>query len=134
MKLSKVEFQKLRDEWYQKLRDSGFKDIEHKSYEKLEGQHKNPKNKVQVTDGSLADPLRFRADVKASYFVQIGHILDAGAKFKNYVDQYIFVRYIEGISLSEIALELKGMGKARHPRTVGRIIKRYEMRWKIRTN
>ncbi len=55
----------------------------------------------------------------------------ANHNFDSKLDSFVMQRVAEGRSFVEVAKELKTIRKSRTPRTIGRIVRRYEKLWRI---
>lgn len=123
MKLSKDEFRNLQREWYQKLKDIGFKDIE-----KLHG------DELLLIQSASRSIDMCTLLVSEEYYRNIGQkALDEDTEFRNEVHKHILVRHSEGAKIKTIISELNERGLSRTKESVRVIIRRYEMKWGIRT-
>ena len=113
------EFKALQSDWYARLESSGFKDEE--SYYLKRTQFRLDDNK---------DPIRRKA--KEEYFHVLFEIA-MEAEYKSETDFLVLTWHAVGWKIKEIVEELERRGLRRCRTAVRFIIRRYEMKWGIRT-
>lgn len=126
MKKTQEEFLRLQRHWYDVLEFLGFQDIEEFKRNEL------------VLKQTAAYPFRntdaFSNNIKEEYFrILAQKIYDEGTVFVNEIDKYILCRHAEGARIKAIVDELTTRGTPRNRHSVRFIIRRYEVRWAIRT-
>lgn len=121
------DFKALQKEWYQRLEAEGFLDAE-----KLVG---DDMKLIQTWQRCLAysgggDRLGWES--KETYYTNLWHCVQAWI-FDDAVEEMIMHRHADGRKLSEICRELESMGDSRHRHTVRLIIRKFEMKWGIKS-
>lgn len=123
----------LQKKWYKILADSGFEDIEEFRGGELVLKQSCVKNLWQKDS--------FDFEMNQDYFMHLSHIVnDENTVFRNFIDRIILQMYVEGDKIKDIVHKLSKTGipflrrKFRRNRASVRfIIRRYEVKWNIRT-
>lgn len=127
MKITNEEFEELQNEWYEKLRRTGFVDIEIKKGD-VEFLKQNSKNRF---DGM--HPLT--REVREIRFTLLRHkVEDENTVYKNKIDKFIMTLHAEGLTQATIIRELRKIGIRRCEKTIFNIIRKYEIKWMIRSS
>lgn len=122
MKATSDEFKKLQKDWYQRLKENGFKDIE-----KDERLNEPVETLFRNTD-------EFLMPLQEEYYRLLSQAVnDENTVFKNEADRYILTKYSEGMQIKDIVEDLSKLGMPRKRLAIRYIIRRYEMKWKIKT-
>lgn len=123
MKLTRDQFEDLKNQWYEKLKQEGFKDIE------LISSHALPRRFVSMSKEDRA--LIYTTSSEFFHKLQ-NEINKPQTTFRNDVDKYILMQYASGVKITSIVKELAERGTPRYKEAVRFIIRRYEMAWNIR--
>lgn len=131
MKRSSEAFKKLQRDWYEILKRSGFEDIENDdlSLVSKSGNHDVIFNEEE--DDHYSNDIEAKSH--ELYYQRLSEsINDPAVVFKNEAHWYIMTRHTEGAMIEEIVRELVALGMKRTRLSIRYIIRRYEMKWKIR--
>ena len=119
MKLSKEEFKALQTHWYEKAKESGFNDIE-------------PEIKRDLSC-FFRDKSQLEVATKQEYYQLINQwVYDETTQFRNDFDKHVMRLHAEGARIKDIVEHLHALGGNHGRQVVRLIIRRYEMKWKIR--
>lgn len=119
MKLSDQEFKALQKYWYDRAKESGFHDIE-------------PEIKSDLSH-LYRDKTQLEIVTKQEYYTLLNHwVYDENTQFRNEFDKHIMRLYAEGARIKSIIEHLNSLGKDCGRQAIRLIIRRYEMKWKIR--
>ncbi len=118
-------FKALQKAWYQLLKDAGFQDAE-----------KNIGDEMELKQHA-AYPLRhLKSDLdrqsKEEYFNLLSQNIQ-DTEFVNEVDETVLVLYSDGKKIKEICAYLNEIGEQRCRAAIRFIIRRYEMKWGMKT-
>ncbi len=120
------EFKALQKHWYSVLRDDGFEDIE-----ELKGRQLVISQSCSSRFARLPEHIK---QARIEYFNQILYFIYSENKtFRNEVHRYILMRYAEGARNKTIVQELKSRNTPLTRVAVRIIIRKYEMKWGIRS-
>ena len=122
--LSKKAFARLQEKWYVKLKKSGFEDAE-----ELIGSEWHLKTNSSSHCRFLSEEVR---EARQAYFSALGECVNTET-FDCSKDEYIMRRLAEGIQNNQIAAELIAQGIKCHRQSLCYIIRKYEMRWGIKS-
>lgn len=117
-------FKVLSIEWDTNLKVSGFRDIETSC-----GGEKVLK---QRATNAYRQADEFERASKLEYFCTLSHLAQR-TLFPSPLEQIIMQSHAEGVAIKEIVDELQKMGLSRDRRTIRFIIRRWQMKWGIRT-
>lgn len=124
MRKIKNDIKRLEDKWNKILDDSGFVDIEEtKGKDRV---LKQIANHAYWRSGKLAVKSKFEYYNSISQKVQI-------EKFDCGIDKLILVMASQGMSHASIVRILSSIGKRRYRATIRFIIRRYEMKWGLKS-
>ena len=127
MKLTSEEFEELQNQWYEKLRRSGFVDIEIKKDDQVFLKNKAYNNFI------VMHPLD--RDTQELKFVLLRHkVSDESTVYKNEMHKLIMKMHAEGYKSQAIIQELRKHNIRRCRKTIFNIIRRYEIKWMIRSS
>lgn len=119
----KPSFEELEKYWYDRLKKEGFKDIEKKVG--------NERVLIQRASNVYRQATEVERENKRSYYELISsHVQHE--QFTDPTDELIMCRRAEGITIKEISAELKKLGERCHRQTIRFIIRKYELKWKVR--
>lgn len=114
-------FKALKSEWEKKLSQSGFVDIEDER-----GRLKqNAGNSYRTTTCTIIES-------KQRYYELLGQGYHHEREFRDSVERIVMLLRSRGVKVKDICLGLKAVKKRNHRDTIRRIIRYYEIRWKIR--
>lgn len=113
------QFQALSKIWELKLKDSGFIDAE--------SRYGNIKTREAVSTYGKATPLE--RETRQEYFRILGKLTNE-TKFKNELERLVMTLHSEGHTIKDIVERLH---IARDRKTIRYIIRRWQMKWGIRT-
>lgn len=114
------DFKQLQKEWYDKLKQIGFRDIEVTvgTEQKL----------MQYSTG-----LRLVDNDKLAYYQALTYFVFT-EQFDNDTDRLVLTRRADGVKIKDISAEMRHMGlKHFHRESIRYIIRRYEVRWGLKT-
>lgn len=124
--MKKDEFQKLQKLWYGKLADTGFVDIERFVNGEMvirqfscSIERQNKRNRKAASE-EYYKSLYFKAHHQETCY-------------KNEADRYILQMFSNGIRIKEIVEHLVSIGLSRDRKNVRLIIRRYEMKWNLKS-
>ena len=110
--------------WNKKLKDSGFNDQE------IEIAGERVLN--QRSTNAYKQATELERQCRLDYFRLLGYLAN-NTIFPNRLEQFILLSHAEGKTTPEIAEEMKTHGVIKNKRTIGFIIRRWQMRWGIKT-
>lgn len=155
--MDKDEFRKLQKIWYEKLAEAGFKDVEEmrgntfflKQSTKHPFRHVNMKrtvtaNQVQFKNGdrskydeqdlSLFVTDRIQLEAKEEYYRVMSHLAyDIDTPYDNKAHEYILKKWSDGETIAKISEGLTTLGEDRERKAIRFTIRRYEMRWGLKS-
>lgn len=125
-------FKAMQEAWYAKLEESGFKDAEEmrdgEMMLKQTGDHMLAWHTTRMEyTGNL---LKFES--KETYYRILGEKVQDSA-FQNDVDRIIVTMLAEGHRVKEITEELASQGESRCRMTIRMTLRKYEMKWGLRS-
>lgn len=124
-------FHKLQKYWYRRLAQSGFKDIEDDN-QVLASDLCNHEIMFNEEEETCYEN-KIEAESQDIYYRRLSEAInDPSVTFKNEAHWYIMTRHAEGAMIEEIVRELIALGMRRERKSIRFIIRRYEMKWKIR--
>lgn len=106
------EFKKLQKEWERRLEVSGCRSVED-------------------TRGQLRSKWSTYSVERAEYYNVLTKRVNEST-FDNVADRFIMQKWSDGAYVKDIQLGLKLMGKGKDRKTIWKIVKKYETRWKIK--
>lgn len=120
----KKSFKQLSKNWDQRLKDSGFIDSE------LE--IKGDRVLKQRATNVYRQASQLERESRFEYYSFLGY-LSHNTLFPNDLEKYVMVRHSEGATIKEIVHEISLRGISRDRKTIRYIIRRWQMKWGIRT-
>jgi hypothetical protein len=117
-------FKELQKEWYAKLKDAGFDDAE-----KNTGENEVIK---QYAVNAYSNQSDIRISAKQDYFSILRQNVESQA-FDRAMDKIIMCMIADGKRIRDIQDALQMIGEYRCRNAITLIIRRYEMRWGIKT-
>jgi len=117
-------FKALSIEWDKKLQANGFIDIETRC-----GGERVLK---QRATNAYMQADEFERESKLEYFCVLSHLAQTTI-FPSPLEQIVMQSHAEGMAIKEIISELNKNGLSRDRRTIRFIIRRWQMKWGIRT-
>lgn len=117
------EFRSKEREWYRRLSDTGFRDAE-KTVGSNRVLKKRACNSYRESKGSAREN-------KERYFEVISQNIHI-TSFQNEKEQFVLLKFAEGLSRVDIVREVRNIGISIHRNTVTHIIRRYEHLWGLR--
>lgn len=118
------EFKTLQDEWNEKLNESGFKDAETLLGDGDWALKQKATNAYRATHQTIRDG-------KQRYFELLGSAFN-DEQFCDWVERLIMEHRADGWTIREISDKLKMLNERCHRETIRNVIRKYEVRWKIR--
>lgn len=117
-------FKSLSKEWELRLTGSGFSDAEEDS--------KGERSLKQRADNCYRQASSLERETRLEYFSVLGSLAHA-TEFDDDIEAFIMLRHSEGAIIKEIVDELEARGIKKFRKTVSYIIRRWQMRWGLRT-
>lgn len=132
-------FKSLAEIWDEKLKEAGFLDAEIEL--------KTERTLRQKASNCYRHASEVERDLRQQYFTQVGYFanntdllngekdlgLFAYALFPNELEKLVMVRHSEGATIREIVDEITLKGMTRDRKTIRHIIRRWQMKWGIRS-
>ena len=115
-------FRQLEEEWAKKLEQSGFEDIE---------LFKNGQRYLKNNSRALFRKNQRTRLIREQYFQNLSDCLHTHV-FSKELDRIVMTKFAEGITISQIVIDLKAINIEIHRQTIRYIIRRYEHEWGIR--
>lgn len=116
-------FRQLESEWQKKLEESGFKDIE------------CLKNGQRLLRQSASNVYRHCDErtrlAREQYFQSLSNFVNNHLFFKD-LDRIVMTKYADGVTISQIVIDLRSQQIKIHRQTIRFIIRRYEHLWGLR--
>lgn len=114
-------FQALQIKWEDKLKQSGLKDIE----DEKKRLKQNAANSYRTTTHTIIEN-------KRRYYELLGHGYHQEKEFRDAVERIVMLLRARGFKIKDICIGLRAIKKRNHRDTIRRIIRHYEVRWKIK--
>lgn len=114
-------FKALQSEWEEKLIKSGFVDIE----DERRRLRQNASNSYRTTTHAIIEG-------KQRYYELLGQGYHNEKCFRDTVERIVMLLRSRGFKIKDICHGLRLMKKRNHRDTIRRIIRHYEIRWKIK--
>lgn len=117
-------FKTLYKEWNKKLELSGFTDAEIDL--------KDDRTLKQRATNCYRQASELERESRLEYYSFLGYLAH-NTKFPNELEKYIMARHSEGATIKEIVNEVNSMGGPKHRCTVRYIIRRWQVKWGIKS-
>lgn len=117
-------FKLLSYSWNQKLEVTGFKDAEIEL--------KGDRALKQRATNSYRQASQLERESRLDYFLFLGHLAQ-NTKFQCDLEKFVMLRHSEGATIKEIVEEISLRGISRDRKTIRFIIRRWQMKWGIRS-
>lgn len=118
------EFKIILKLWNSKLEQSGF--IDH------EIELKGDRALKQHATNAYRQAQSLERETRLDYYRLVGNKA-SNSRYRCKVEKFIMLRHADGLTLKEIEQELLRLGFKRCTKTIGFIIKRYQVKWGIRS-
>lgn len=117
-------FKELQREWDLKLAEAGFKDAETST--------KGNRVLRQKASNCYRQACQVIREAKQRYYDMLGEGYHKETAWVDEVEGFVMEQRAHGVKIKRICEELKDMGERCHRETVRGIIRKYEVKWKIR--
>lgn len=117
-------FKNTYKEWNRKLQLSGFKDIE--------AELKGDRVLRQRATNCYRQATQLERESRLEYFCFVGHLVHTTI-FESELEKDVMFKHSEGLTIKEIVDDIKHKGISRDRKTIRYIIRRWQMKWGIRT-
>lgn len=119
------EFRELEKEWYLKLAGEKFPDIE----KEINGEGGLKQRASNCYRGASLTEV----ETRARYYELLAQGVHNELEFRDGVEKYVMEQRSMGITITQIAVQLKQLGERCHRETVAKIIWKYEAKWCVKT-
>lgn len=117
-------FKLLSQTWNKKLEESGFQDAE--------VEIRGDRSLKQRAVNAYRQAPRLERETRLEYFMFLGYLAH-NTMFPSQIEKYIMIRHADGATIQEIAFEIDRIGISRTTKTIGRIIRRWQMKWGVKS-
>jgi len=118
------EFIELEKEWYLKLEKAKFEDVE----KQING---NGALKQRASN-CYRSASQIERENKQRYYELLQQALEDEVGFRDHVERLVMDRKASGITITNICIELDEMGERCYRGTIRKIIKKYEIKWRVK--
>lgn len=116
-------FKSLSKKWNKVLEDNGFEDAEIEL--------KEDRVLKQRSTNSYRQASQLERDSRLEYYCFLGHLAN-NTVFPNELEKFVMIKHAEGLTIKEILDEISLRGIKKHRRTIGYIIRRWQMKWGLK--
>lgn len=117
-------FRQLAKTWNQKLEEVGFIDSEIDL--------KGDRSLRQRATNAYRQASELERESRLGYYRLLGYLAN-NEQFQNALEELVMQRHADGASIKEIVNEVKQSGLSRDRKTIRHIIRRWQMKWGVKT-